>query len=81
MAAVGDEISELARLLNQMFDRLESSFKQIRRFTAEASHELKTPLSLIRLQAEKMLVPAMSAGAGGRDADATRGAGAAEPDH
>jgi len=53
---VRDEISDLARLLNQMFDRLESAFDQIRRFTAEASHELKTPLSLIRLQAEKLLV-------------------------
>ena len=53
---VRDEISELARLLNQMFDRLEYSFNQIRRFTAEASHELKTPLSLVRLQAEKLLI-------------------------
>jgi two-component system heavy metal sensor histidine kinase CusS len=56
VAAVRDEISELAQLLNLMFDRLESAFDQIRRFTAEASHELKTPLSLIRLQAEKMLM-------------------------
>jgi signal transduction histidine kinase len=56
VAEVRDEISELARLLNQMFDRLESSFKQVRRFAAEASHELKTPLSLIRLQGEKLLV-------------------------
>jgi signal transduction histidine kinase len=56
VAQVQDEISDLARLLNQMFDRLESSFNQIRRFTAEASHELKTPLSLVRLQAEKLLV-------------------------
>ena len=53
---VRDEISDLARLLNQMFDRLEASFIQIRRFTADASHELKMPLSLIRLHAEKMLV-------------------------
>ncbi len=53
---VHDEISNLARLLNEMFDRLELSFNQIRRFTAEASHELKTPLSLVRLQAEKLLV-------------------------
>jgi len=53
---VKDEISNLARLLNEMFDRLEQSFNQIRRFTAEASHELKTPLSLVRLQAEKLLV-------------------------
>ncbi|MBF5007327.1 HAMP domain-containing sensor histidine kinase [Diaphorobacter caeni] len=51
-----DEISDLAQLLNQMFDRLESSFAQIRRFTAEASHELKTPLSLIRLHAEKLVL-------------------------
>jgi heavy metal sensor kinase len=56
VANVRDEISELALLLNLMFDRLEISFQQIRRFTAEASHELKTPISLIRLQAEKLLV-------------------------
>jgi len=53
---VQDEVSDLARLLNQMFDRLESAFNQVRNFTAEASHELKTPLSLVRLQAEKLLV-------------------------
>ncbi len=56
VSAVEDEISDLARLLNQMFDRLESSFNQVRRFTAEASHELKTPLSLMRLQTEKLLM-------------------------
>jgi signal transduction histidine kinase len=55
---VQDEISDMARLLNQMFDRLETSFDQIRRFTQEASHELKTPLSLVRLHAEKMLAEA-----------------------
>lgn len=58
VSRVRDEISDLARLLNQMFDRLEISFDQIRRFTQEASHELKTPLSLIRLHAEKMLADA-----------------------
>jgi two-component system heavy metal sensor histidine kinase CusS len=56
VADVHDEVSDLARLLNQMFERLEVSFNQIRRFTAEASHELKTPLSLVRLHAEKLLV-------------------------
>ena len=56
VAPVDDEISNLARLLNQMFDRLESSFNQVRRFTAEASHELKTPLSLVRLHTEKTLM-------------------------
>jgi len=50
-----DEISDLALLLNAMFDRLEASFKNVRRFAADASHELKTPLSLVRLHAEKIL--------------------------
>ncbi|MDE2487824.1 MAG: HAMP domain-containing protein [Alphaproteobacteria bacterium] len=52
---VQDELTDLALLLNETFDRLESAFNQIRRFSDEASHELKTPLSLIRLHAEKML--------------------------
>jgi two-component system heavy metal sensor histidine kinase CusS len=56
VAEVHDEISDLARLLNRTFDRLESAFDQIRRFSADASHELKTPLSLMRLHAEKLLV-------------------------
>lgn len=49
-----DELAELARLLNRTFDRLEGAFTQVRRFTAEASHELKTPLALARLHAEKL---------------------------
>ena len=56
VADVHDEMSDLAHMLNEMFDRLESSFKQTRMFAAEASHELKTPLSLVRLHAEKMLL-------------------------
>ena len=51
-----DEIFDLVNLLNQMFDRLETSFNQARRFSEEVSHELKTPLSLVRLQAERLLV-------------------------
>jgi signal transduction histidine kinase len=49
------ELVELALLLNQMFDRIEASFSEVRRFTADASHELKTPLALVRLQGEKLL--------------------------
>ena len=48
------EMAGLAKLLNQMFDRLESSFQQIKRFTADTSHELMTPLSVIRLHVERM---------------------------
>lgn len=49
-----DEIARMASFLNEMLDRLESSYDQVRRFTAEASHELRTPLSIIRLQAERL---------------------------
>jgi heavy metal sensor kinase len=43
-----DEIGRLAAVINETFARLESSFGQLRRFTADASHELRTPLSVIR---------------------------------
>jgi heavy metal sensor kinase len=43
-----DEIGRLAAVINETFARLESSFAQLRRFTADASHELRTPLSVIR---------------------------------
>ncbi|MEI8340947.1 MAG: ATP-binding protein [Verrucomicrobiota bacterium] len=51
-----DELADLTALLNKMFDRLERSFERLWRFAADASHELKTPLSLIRLQSEKFLL-------------------------
>jgi heavy metal sensor kinase len=43
-----DEIGRLAGVINETFRRLESSFDQLRRFTADASHELRTPLAVIR---------------------------------
>ena len=43
-----DEIGQLASVINDTFARLESSFDQLRRFTADASHELRTPLAVIR---------------------------------
>lgn len=61
------EVSQLAAYLNEMFDRMESSFEQVRRFSAEASHELRTPLALIRLQAEKLL---KNPGLGAEESDA-----------
>lgn len=49
------EMAALAGLLNEMIDRLEKSFNHAKRFTADASHELMTPLAVIRLHAEKLL--------------------------
>jgi heavy metal sensor kinase len=43
-----DEVGRLAAVINDTLARLESSFDQLRRFTADASHELRTPLSVIR---------------------------------
>ncbi|MGH7677401.1 MAG: ATP-binding protein [Gemmatimonadaceae bacterium] len=50
-----DELGALARVLNELLDRLEGSFAQQRRFMADASHELRTPLAGIRAEADVTL--------------------------
>jgi heavy metal sensor kinase len=47
-----DELQRLAETCNAMLDRLESSVNQIKRFTADASHELRGPLTFMRTVAE-----------------------------
>jgi len=51
----GDELQRLAETCNEMFGRLEGSVNQIKQFTADASHELRGPLSFTRTVAEVAL--------------------------
>jgi heavy metal sensor kinase len=43
-----DELGQLATVFNDTFARLEASFERLKRFTADASHQLRTPLTAIR---------------------------------
>ena len=49
------EFRQLVTLINQMLDRLESSFRQAVRFSADAAHELKTPLTILQGELENAL--------------------------
>ena len=50
-----NEIAGLVRVLNQTFSRLETSFERQSQFTADASHELRTPISVILTHAQNAL--------------------------
>jgi len=53
--AAKDEISDLSRTLNQMLERIDKAFASVRTFTGNASHELRTPISLMRTEIEVAL--------------------------
>ncbi|HEV2689989.1 MAG TPA: histidine kinase dimerization/phospho-acceptor domain-containing protein, partial [Bryobacteraceae bacterium] len=53
--ATGDELQRLSATWNDMLARLESAVKRLSQFTADASHELRTPIALIRTTAELTL--------------------------
>lgn len=51
----GDELDQLTEVFNNMTARLDDSFRRIREFTLHASHELKTPLTVMRGEIETAL--------------------------
>jgi heavy metal sensor kinase len=56
----GEEVEHLRDAFNSTLERLESSFSQLRRFTADASHEIRTPLTALRSVGEVALQGAQS---------------------
>lgn len=54
--SVRDEVQYLALTLNEMLDSLDQAFSQQRRFVADASHELRTPVTVIRNKVEVTLL-------------------------
>lgn len=55
IGAGNDELHQLANTFNKMFERLETSFEDEKQFTADISHELRTPVSAILAQAQLSL--------------------------
>lgn len=55
MPSSNDEIGRLTSTLNEMIERLQDSFEQIRQFTSDVSHELRTPLAILMGEMELAL--------------------------
>jgi heavy metal sensor kinase len=51
-----DELQDLAETLNGMLSRIEDAFRHVSQFTANASHELRAPVALIRVTSEVALL-------------------------
>lgn len=50
-----NELDQLSRVLNDTFDRLHAAFERQRQFTADASHELRTPISILLSESHRIL--------------------------
>jgi two-component system sensor histidine kinase QseC len=55
MEGVPEEVAPLTQALNDLFSRLHQAFEGERRFTADAAHELRTPLAALKIQAQVAL--------------------------
>lgn len=54
-AGTASELDQLSHVLNETFDRLNAAFERQRRFTADAAHELRTPVTILLNETQRIL--------------------------